>query len=156
MMPPSFNIKATNLTLTPELRDFIHKRFETLAGLLDFTDPTVKVQVEVARTTRHHDKGDVFRAEFNVRSRKGAFRAEAERSDIRAAVNDARDELEGGLARAKWRYRSFVRRSRRAMKEMLRGWYGASIRFARVPRFRLPRFKMKFPSIHWKWWDKKK
>ena len=140
MLPTSFNIKATNIELTPELRTFLERRFSSLSGVLDFNEPTLKVQIEVGRTTRHHDKGDVFRAEFNVRSRRGNFRAEAERSDIHTAISDARDDLEMGLGRAKGRYISFVRRSRRAMKDMLRGFYGASIKLARIPRFRLPRF----------------
>src|SRR3990167_5134905 len=125
MLPTSFNIKATNIELTPELHTFLERRFSSLSGVLDFTDSTLKVQIEVGRTTRHHDKGDVFRAEFNVRSRRGSFRAEAERSDIHTAISDARDELEMGLGRAKGRYISFVRRSRRAVKDMLRGFYGA-------------------------------
>ncbi len=154
MLPTSFNIKATNIELTPELRTFLERRFSSLSGVLDFNEPTLKVQIEVGRTTRHHDKGDVFRAEFNVRSRRGNFRAEAERSDIHTAISDARDDLEMGLGRAKGRYISFVRRSRRAMKDMLRGFYGASIKLARIPRFRLPRFKMKMPSIKWRWWKK--
>lgn len=153
-MPPAFNIKATNLSLTPALRDYLERRFLSLAGLIDMSDPTLKVQIEVGRTTRHHDKGDVFRAEFNLRSRHGNFRAVAERPTIYAAIDDARDELEMAFGRAKGMRISFLRRSRRAMKEMLRGWYGAGMKYVRVPRFRVPRFKMKMPSIKWRWWKK--
>ncbi len=155
MLPLSFNIKATNLTLTPELRDFVEHRFTSLAGLIDMSDPTLKVQIEVGRTTRHHAQGLVYRAEFNVRSRRGLSRTVAERADLHAAVNDARDELEVSLSRAKGRYRSFVRRSRRAVKDLLRGWYDVGAKYARIPRFKLPRMpRFKMPSIKWKWWKK--
>ena len=155
MLPKSFNIKATNLELTPALREFVEKRFESLGGVLNLADTTLKVQIEVGRTTRHHDKGDVYRAEFNVRARRGVFRTEAERSDIYTAIGDARDEMEVALARAKGRYRSFLRRSRRAVKDMLRGWYDVGAKYARIPRFKIPRMpRFKMPSIKWKWWKK--
>lgn len=155
MLPLSFNIKATSMTLTPELREFVERRFLSLAGLIDMSDPTLKVQIEVGRTTHHHEKGDIFRAEFNIRSRRGTFRTVAERSDIHTAISDARDELEMGLGRAKGRYISFLRRSRRAVKEMLRGWYGTSMKYVRVPRFKMPRMpRFKVPAIKWRWWKK--
>lgn len=143
------------MTLTPELREFVERRFLSLAGLIDMSDPTLKVQIEVGRTTRHHEKGDIFRAEFNIRSRRGTFRAVAERSDIHTAIGDARDDIEMGLGRAKGRYTSFLRRSRRAVKEMLRGWYGTSMKYVRIPRFKMPRMlRFKMPSIKWRWWKK--
>lgn len=157
MLPTAFNIKATNLTLTPELRGYVERRFESLAGLLDFNDPTLKVQIEVGRTTRHHDKGEVYRAEFNVRLRRGSFRSVAEGATIQAAIDDAREALETNLERAKKRSASFVRRSGRAMKDLVRGWYGAGVRFVRIPkvsipalsRFKMPRFKV--PRLKWPW-----
>ncbi|MDP3661571.1 MAG: HPF/RaiA family ribosome-associated protein [bacterium] len=151
MLPTSFNIKATNMALSSELREYVERRFLSLSGIVAMSEPTLKVQIEVGRTTRHHD-GDVFRAEFNLRSRHGNFRAVAERPTIYAAIDDARDELETGFGRAKGMRISFLRRSRRAMKEMLRGWYGTSMKYVRVPRFKMPRFKV--PSIKWKWWKK--
>lgn len=154
MLPTAFNIKATNLLLTHELREYLERRFISLAGLIAMNEPTLKVQIEVGRTTRHHDKGDVFRAEFNLRSRHGVFRAVAERPTIYTAIDDARDELEMTLGRAKGMRISFLRRSRRAMKEILRGWYGAGMKYVRTPRFKMPRFKMKMPSIRWRWWKK--
>lgn len=157
MLPTAFNIKATNIALTPELRAYVERRFSSLAGLINFQDPTLKVQVEVGRTTRHHDKGEVYRAEFNVRSRRGNLRSVAEAAAINAAIDDAREALETNLERAKKRSVSFVRRSGRAMKELIRGFYGAGIRFVRAPRFKipaLPRFKM--PVLKWRWWRKGK
>lgn len=157
MLPTAFNIKATNLELSPELRNYVERRFTSLSGLIDFNDPTLKVQIEVGRTTRHHDKGDVYRAEFNIRIRRGSFRSVAEGATIQSAIDDAREALETNLERAKKRSVSFVRRSGRAMKDLVRGWYGAGLKFVRVPKFKLPhlpRFKMphlKIPRFKWPW-----
>lgn len=160
-MPPSFNIKATNIVLTPDLRDYVERRFQSVAGVIDFADPTLKVQVEIGRTTRHHDKGDVYRAEFNVRRAGTLARAAREAFDIRAAIDEARDALERELARAKGRSLSLVRRSSRAVKEFVRGWYGAGMKYVHIPKFRLPavkipRLRLKFPDIHWRFWRRRK
>lgn len=158
MLPTSFNIKATNLTLTPELRAYVERRFISLAGLIDFHEPTLKVQVEVARTTRHHGKGDIFRAEFNVRRGGGDFRAVAEAPHIHAAIDDARDELETSIGRAKGRRLAFLRRSHRVMKNIVRGAYGAGRRLVRLPTIKMSRFrfKLKLPSFDWRFWKNKK
>ena len=155
MLPLSFNIKATNIELTGELREYVVRRFTALASVLNFQEPTLKVQIEVGRTTRHHDKGDVYRAEFNIRERGGLFRAVSERSDVHAAIDEARDALETEIGRAKTRRISFVRRSHRALKEMVRGVYGAGMRFVRAPKFKIPRFRFKIPSFGWRWRKKK-
>lgn len=157
MLPTAFNIKATNLTLTPGLREYVERRFASLSGLIDFNDPTLKVQIEVGRTTRHHDKGEVYRAEFNVRLRRGSFRSVAEGATIQAAIDDARESLETNLERTKKRKVSFVRRSGRVMKDLVRGWYGAGMKFVRIPKltmpslphFTIPRFKI--PRLKWPW-----
>jgi ribosomal subunit interface protein len=158
MLPQSFNIKATNIELAPELRAYLEKRFSSLAGVLDFNEPTLKVQIEIGRTTRHHGKGDIFRAEFNIRTHKDSFRIVREASDIHAAIDEARDSMEEELSRAKIRRISFVRRSRRAVKEMVRSFYGAGMKFVKIPNWnmpklpKLPRFRLpKLPHFKWPW-----
>ena len=161
MLPSSFNIKATNIEFTPELRAYLEKRFSSLSGVLDFNEPTLKVQVEIGRTTRHHDKGDVFRAEFNIRARKDSFRIVREAADIHIAIDEARDSMENELSRAKTRRISFVRRSRRAVKEMVRGFYGAGMKFVHIPKWaiprlpKIPRFRLpkmpKISNLKWPW-----
>jgi ribosomal subunit interface protein len=144
MLPTAFNIKATNLALSPEVRAYVEKRFVSLSSVLDFAEPTLKVQIEVGRTTRHHDKGDVFRAEFNVRQKGERLRAVAEAASMYAAIDEARDALESEVVREKKQGISFMRRSSRAMKEAVRGFYGAGLRWVRIPRMSMPRLP-RFP-----------
>ena len=50
-------------------------------------------KVEVEKTTDHHNKGKIFRAEINIHLKEKFLRAEATREDIYLAINEARDEL---------------------------------------------------------------
>ncbi|MBI2035636.1 MAG: ribosome-associated translation inhibitor RaiA [Candidatus Liptonbacteria bacterium] len=101
-------VKATKLVLTPALNVFIEKRLARLSKLLKSWDDrgSVLLRVEVARTTRHHKKGDVFRAEVNLDMPSKVLRAEAENNDIRIAVNEAYKKLEGEVKKIKGKLES--------------------------------------------------
>ena len=97
-------IKATNFSLTPALSEFIERKIGgEISTLLSqrFRQPelpkgkdTLSAKVEVARTTRHHNKGNIFRAEVTISlPGKKTLRAEAEEWDVRVAIDKVRDEL---------------------------------------------------------------
>lgn len=99
------NIKSTNLELTDsiykyveqkigELDKFINVNSESLGGRHE----TVEAFVEVGRTTDHHNKGDIFRAEVQIRM-PGDFtvRAESVQSDLYVAIDEVKDELQSRL-----------------------------------------------------------
>lgn len=94
------NIKATELELTPALKEFIEGKvgdLERFVGTLGSSD-TTEIFVEVARTTNHHKKGDVFSAEIQI-AVPGAegIVVKTEEWDIHRAINKARDEMKGRL-----------------------------------------------------------
>lgn len=65
--------------------------------------PRVEVWVEIGRTTRHHQKGDIFRAEVQMRLSGRSVRAESEREDLKLAVTEVKDELQRELKKYKGR-----------------------------------------------------
>ncbi len=87
------DIKATNFELTPAIRDHVNEKIGELEKFLSDSS-NVSARVEVARTTFHHNKGEVFRAEVNLSLGGKMLRAEEESGDLYAAVNRVRDELQ--------------------------------------------------------------
>lgn len=89
------NIKSTNLDLTPALKEYIEEKIGSLVKFLTRFDAegAVESRVEVGRTTRHHHKGPVFRAEVNIDVPGKVLRAEAEDLDIRTAIDEVKDKL---------------------------------------------------------------
>lgn len=135
-------IKATNITLTPDIREYLDKRLGTLSKIIDLDDPAVMVTVELGRTTRHHQTGAVFRAELNLYRGRESFRATAEEESIMAAIDEMRDEIAHELSARKGKRLSFIRRGGLLTKTLLKGGY------AGLRRIRLPRNMFR----PWRWW----
>ncbi len=89
------NIKATNLELTPAIREYIEMKIGSLSRFLKRfeAENEIEVFVEIARTTKHHKSGDVFYAEANFSIGKKLLRAEHTDLDIRAASDKGEDKL---------------------------------------------------------------
>jgi len=80
--------------LTEPLKTYIEEKIGGLGRLLGhFEVNTIKVQFEVARSSRHHRRGEVYRAEANMELPQDILRAEGNDTDVRAAVDAVKDKL---------------------------------------------------------------
>lgn len=121
----NINIKATNMELTPAIRDYVEKRMAHLEKFISKHGDNAQVQVEVGKTTHHHNKGDVFRAEMNVTLSGNSyqFRAEAETEDLYAAIDLAKDELERELISFKGKREAIYRRGAKTLKSLMKRFW---------------------------------
>lgn len=117
------HIKAVNISLSPSVSNYIEKKTVSLEKLIGKDDTVADLQVEVGRTTEHHKQGDIFRAEFNLRTRNGTFYAVSERRDIYTALDEVKDELIDVLRAKKGRRLKLLRRGQLRIKEIIRGFY---------------------------------
>ena len=101
----NIHIKATDLDLTPALKVFVDKKLGALRKYVKKFEAKseVEMRLELARTTRHHRKGDVFKAEANIILPGNMLRAEDADSDIRVAIDRLRDKLKIELEKYKER-----------------------------------------------------
>lgn len=97
-------IKATDIELTDGIRAAVERELTDFAPLTERYGAACSVHVEVGRVTRHHQKGDVFRAEFNLKVPGRLLRAEEENEDLYVAVNRAGNELRRQLKDDKGRH----------------------------------------------------
>ena len=112
----TLHIKATSIELTPSLKTYVEEKIGSLDRFLKRweREGDVGVWVEVGRTTRHHLKGDVFRAEVTIlMPHKKILRADAADADVRVAVNRVRDLISSEIERYKEK-QGVDRRVRRA------------------------------------------
>ena len=88
-------IKATNIELTGALEQWVRMRLEPLAKLeKTLQEKDVEIWVEIGRTSKHHRKGDIFRAEAQMRLPGKSIRAEATTSNLRKSINQVRNKLQ--------------------------------------------------------------
>ncbi len=95
-------LKTAQLDMTPAIQEYVEKRLATLAKLCEKYSPC-DVVAEVGKNSQHHQKGQVFFAEFNLIIPGGSLRATSTRDDLYAAIDDAKDELKRQLVDRKVR-----------------------------------------------------
>ncbi len=116
----NINIKGTSMELTDAIRDYVHDKLEGLEKVLRDHE-TVFVQVEVGRDSKHHAKGDVFRAEVDIRAAGNSFYAEARAEDLYAAIDLVRDEILEKVRSHKDKDHSRLVRGGRKIKNLIKG-----------------------------------
>jgi len=116
-------IKGTNLELHDDLKDYVN---EKIGGLKKFIEnenldiESITARVELARTTRHHQQGDVYKAEVNLQLPKRMFRSVVESDDIYKAIDDVKDELKDAINNYKDERITAARRGVRIIKRLKR------------------------------------
>ena len=96
-------IKSTELTLTPALKEYIEKKFQPLSRFLKRYEQGGEhvLFVEIARTTKHHQKGLVFYGEATLSIQKKVLRAEATTSDARVTIDRLKEMIREEIVRYK-------------------------------------------------------
>ncbi|KKS22946.1 MAG: hypothetical protein UU81_C0045G0005 [Microgenomates group bacterium GW2011_GWC1_41_8] len=117
------NIKGTNFLITSDIADYLNEKLKSVVKLIDQNDETAMFDIELGRTTRHHQTGNIFRAEINLRQKGGDSRAVSEASDIFSAIDLVKDQILDELRGAKGKRLRFIRKSGRKVKEWLRRFY---------------------------------
>lgn len=115
-------IKGTGLAVTSDIRSYLDKKVSAFEKMLA-GDTAARIDVEIGKTTEHHQTGDVFRAEFNLRTSAGSFRAIAEEASVFAAIDTAEEKLLQEVRHRKHRRQSVMRRTGARIKEAMR-WFG--------------------------------
>lgn len=114
------SIKSTGFTLTPSINQYIEKRLGAISKLLKKQEEegSVEMRVEVARTTRHHKKGEVYKAEVNLKIPGKLLRAAKDDEDLMVAIDEIANtlRLEVEKYKSKNEPKAKARRSPRAGK----------------------------------------
>lgn len=110
------HVKSTNLDLTPSLTIYIENKLGALARFVKRFDRegVAAIWLEVGRTTRHHHKGQVFRAEADLRLPGKILRAVEENTDIRKAIDIMKHKLQLEIEKYKTRFGKRPRKSIRS------------------------------------------
>ena len=91
-------IKGTKMELTPAIEIYAT---EKIGGLSKYFDNIIGCEVEVGKTTEHHHKGDIFRAEINLEVPRKVIRAVVETDDLYKAINEAKEKMKEEIIKYK-------------------------------------------------------
>ena len=119
------NIKTTDFSMTPAIKDYIEKR---ISHLDKFVNPDKKelpmCYIEIGKTTNHHKSGDLFRAEVTINIGSKSLRAEATEDDLYAALDKVSEEMSEELKSFKAKEVSLTRKDGAKIKEILKEYNG--------------------------------
>ena len=90
-------IQATNMEMTDAIRNYVEEKLAKLEGKLERFGEAASLEVEVGKTTHHHNKGEVFRCEIHVILPGKAIRVDETREDLYEAIVDARDKADRAI-----------------------------------------------------------
>lgn len=96
-------IKSKGFELTPSLQQFVEEKMGVLGKYVSRWDENdaLLLTVEVAKTSNHHNKGEIFYAEANLDIPKHFLRVEEKNEDMHAAIDVLRDRLKNELLKLK-------------------------------------------------------
>ena len=99
-------LKETNLTLIPITEEYIIKKLQSLGRFIKRYEEKreIRMFVEIAKTTKHHQKGNIFYAEATMELPKSIIRAEATNLDVRAALDELKDLVKHECRQYKEKY----------------------------------------------------
>lgn len=116
----NIQIKATHVSLSAEIEDYLRKKLGKTDKLLANDRGAAMARVELAKTTEHHRAGDVFRAEITLDLKGKTLFAFAEAGDLLSAIDLMQAEIIREIVSHKGKKMSMVRRGALRLKEMLR------------------------------------
>jgi ribosomal subunit interface protein len=116
----TINFKGLHMDLTPALRTYGEEKIAMLEKFVTDAPENVFVEIEIEKTTAHHQKGEVYRAVIIMRTSSGTYRAEALEEDMYAAIDVAKDELANELSRTKDKEQQKMKRGGRFGKALLK------------------------------------
>lgn len=113
------NIKATNMELTPAIEDYVNNKLDRIEKFIK--NGEINVYVEVGRTTNHHKRGDLYKAEFNIEIAGEKFFTDSEKDDLYTAIDDAKEEIVRKILNKKDKKQTMFKRGATSVKKMMKG-----------------------------------
>ena len=120
------NFKGTGIELTPAITEYATKKISSIKKFINKKNEDAVFHIELARTTRHHKAGEIFKAEVKVIGAGLNLFASAEAEDLYSAIDMVEKELSQELIHEKGRTSKLIRRGERKIKGLLKGfpWIG--------------------------------
>jgi len=119
------NLKVTNFNAGPQVRTYLEKKLRKIEKLVTSSenDSELILRVEIGRTTKHHQQGDIYRAEMQIHYSGEEIRATEESEDVFSAIDLTQEELLGIIKRVKGKQETLVRRTGARVKDFIRKFY---------------------------------
>lgn len=108
-------LKTTHVEVDDRVRDYVQEKVDMLDKYLGNT-AVVNCDVEIGKSVGGQNKGDIYRAEINLRIPRGVLRVEKTASDIFKAIDKVKDHLVEVIVSKREKVRDLKRRKQAQSK----------------------------------------
>lgn len=117
----NINIKATNIELNTEIKDYVDSKILSLDKFLN-SGNDIPVFLEIGRESNHHQNGpDVFMAEIHFSFEGKEFYIKDRAAELFAAIDLVRDETQRQIKNRKGKSQTLFVRGARKIKKRIKG-----------------------------------
>lgn len=111
------SLKGTNIKILESTAEYVDKKLvKTVERFLSGGSEATSLKIEVERTTKHHRKGKIFRAEAHLSLGKKSLYAEEYGETLNEAIDLLEEELEHEIKHFKGKARSLMLKGARKLK----------------------------------------
>ncbi len=94
------NIKATNIKLSPNIKEYINEKMNMLDKYLGNIQ-VLNCDVEISMASSSRKDGKIYRAEVNLSVPRDLLRVEKKEKDLYKAIDKVKDHLQRSIKRYK-------------------------------------------------------
>jgi ribosomal subunit interface protein len=115
-------ITGVHIDVTDAISSYVAQKMSAVEKLLPSSDTSVKLSIELLKTSNHHAHGDVYvaGAQLHVRGKEINCKTQPQ-DDLYKAVDVLKDMLTRELASYKDKERSIFRRGAQKVKALFKG-----------------------------------
>ena len=115
----NIRIKANQIELTVAIEEYVEKKIRPLEKLIESSDDII-CEIELARTTRHHKSGEIFKAEINMLLKGFHLYVVSEKEDLYQAIDEIRDQADEMIANQKDKKETIWRKGAQKIKDSIK------------------------------------
>jgi len=104
----TINIRAVGMDLTDAIRQYVEEKFNSLEK---YAESIIRIDVDLGKTSNHHQKGDVFTCAAIVQIPGDVLKIEKTEEDLYKAIDKVKDHYRETLVQLKERLRDDHRKS---------------------------------------------
>ncbi len=117
----TISIQALDFEMTDAIRGYMETRVSALHKAVGLGSATLEARIR-RETPNHHRQGEhVYHVDMTLRDAGKVWRADANRADVYAAIDEVKDDLVQLVRRDSDTKRSLFRRGAAQFKKMLHG-----------------------------------
>jgi ribosomal subunit interface protein len=117
----NMNIKATNIDLNQDIKDYVNAKIGSIDKLLPENND-IQIFVEIGKESNHHQNGpDVFMTEVRVSLEGKEFYIKDRSSELFGAIDLVQDEMKRQVVDKKRKSQTLFVRGARKLKKRIKG-----------------------------------